>query len=155
MHPGMPIQDFKEKCFEEDLWYGTPYRLLTPLQINVDLAVMMAEGKQVVNPRPWQMKGQYNRFRLCTKDGDLLDDEEVLQEEMLAECKVFKVQWMKQFNFKEHEKEMLLKCQLQHIESFDTTFNRSSSFRAFPFYGFESQLHGLVYQHSETQGHCE
>ena len=28
------------------------------------------------------MKGWYNRFRLCTKGGDLLDDEEVLQQDM-------------------------------------------------------------------------
>ena len=157
VHPGMQILDFKDKCFEEDLWSGTPISLLTPLAINVDLAAMMSEGKQVTDPRPWQMKGRYNRFRLCTKDGDLLDDEDVLQEDMLTNCKLFKVQWMKQFNLRVEEEASLVQCMTseQHVVSFDMTFNHNTSFRAFPFYGNEGQFHGLVYQHSEIKGHCE
>ena len=157
VHPGMQILDFKDKCFENDLWSGTPISLLTPLAINVDLAAMMSEGKQVTDPRPWQMKGRYNRFRLCTKDGALLDDEEVLQEDMLTDCKLFKVQWMKQFNLRVEEEASLVQCMTseQHVVSFDMTFNHNTSFRAFPFYGNEGQLHGLVYQHNESQGHCE
>ena len=152
VHPGMQILDFKDKCFENDLWSGTPISLLTPLAINRDLAVMMSEGKQITDPRPLLMKGRYNRFRLCTKDGDLLDDEGVLQEDMLTNCKLFKVQWMKQFNLRVEEEASLVQCMTseQHIVSFDMTFNHNTSFRAFPFYGNENQLHGIVYQHSET-----
>ena len=70
----MQIVDVKDKCFEEDLWHGSPICLCTPLAINRDLAAMMAEGQQRMNPRQWQRTGEYNRFRLCTKDGVLLDD---------------------------------------------------------------------------------
>lgn len=160
VYPGMPILDFKNKCFEEDLWDGTPIHLLSPLAINVDVATMMTEGRQVTDPRPWERKGRYNRFRLCTKDCHLLDDEGVLQQDMLTDCKLFKVQWMKQFNFRADEWELIVAIKnsfktKKHIENVDMAFNHRTSFRAFPFFDdSDSKLFGLVYQHSAFQRHA-
>ena len=157
VHPGMTILDFKDKCFTADLWYGSPICVCTPLAINVDVAAMMSEGEPVIDPRPWQMSGKYNRFRLRTKDGTLLNDEGVLQEDMLTDSTLFKVQWMKQFNFRVEETAMVHECltSMQPVESIAITFNHNASFLAFPFYRNEEDLLGLVYQHNDTRGHCE
>ena len=157
VHPGMPILDFNDKCFEEDLCHCSPIGLCTPSAINRGLAAMMSEGQQVTDPRQLQMKGWYNRLRLCTKGGDLLDDEGVLQQDMLTDCTLFKVQWMKQVNLRVEEKAIILQCMTseQPDMSIDVTINHNTSFLVFPFYGNEGQLYGLVYQHNETTGHCE
>lgn len=158
VHPGMPILDFKAKCLEADLWDGCPIGFCTPLAINVDLVDMMSEGRHlsVTDPEPWQTDGRYNRLRLCTNAGQLLDDEGVLQQDVLTDCTLFKVQWMKQFKFRLQEIAML-----QHFGHNPTCgnmavgVNNNTTFIAYPFYGNEGQLYGLVYQHNDTQGHSE
>ena len=153
----MSILEFKDKCFQEDLWSGVPIWFLTPLAINVDIAALMQEGEETTDPKLWKMVGQYNRFRLCTKDGDLLDDDGVLQQDMISDCKLFKVQWMKQFNLTDAEMALLVGCMTSDgpVMSFDVTINHNTSFLGFPFYGKNNELLGLVWQHKKTQGHCE
>ena len=58
---------------------------------------------------------------------------------------------------KVQEKGMLLKCQLQPVECFNVPVNHHTLFLAFPLYGPPPGLFvvGLVYQHSDTQGHYE
>ena len=108
VHPGMQILDFKGKCMEEDLWDGCPIQDCIPLAVNVDLANIMAERKHSrTDARPWQTDGRYNRFKLCTLDGDMMDDEGVLQPAMLTDNRFFNVQWMKQVNLRREELEML------------------------------------------------
>ena len=165
VHPGMPVVDFKDKCFEEDLWHSSPIGLCTPLAINRDLAAMMSEGQQVTDPSPWKELGRYNRFMMCScahswqhgEHANILPDDGVLQQDVLTDSKLFKVQWVKQFNLRVQEKGMLLKCQLQPVECFNVPVNNHTLFLAFPLYGPPPGLFvvGLVYQHSDTQGHYE
>ena len=157
VHPGMSILEFKDKCFQEDLWSGVPICVLTPLAINVDMAALMQEGEEITDPKLWKMVGHYNRFRLSTKDGELLDDDGVLQQDMISDCKLFKVQWMKQFNLTDAEMALLVGCMTSDgpVMSFDVTINHNTPFLGFPFYGKNNELAGLVWQHKKTQGHCE
>ena len=55
------------------------------------------------------------------------------------------------------KKGMILTCKLQPVDSFNVQVNNNTSFLALPFYGPPPGLFvlGLVYQHSDTQGHCE
>ena len=157
VHPGMPILEFKSKCIEEDLWYGSPIQDCTPLAINVDLAKMMTERRHSrTDASPWQTDGRYNRFRLCTLGGDMMDDDGVLQPAMLTDNRFFKVQWMKQFNLRLDELAMLREFQINQSAGSMTVKGRyNTTFIAYPFYKSENVLLGLVYQHCDTLGHAE
>ena len=82
---------------------------------------------------------------------------------MLTDCKLFKVKWVKQFNFRDEEPNLMFQIMKlclreQPVQSIDVAFNHKTSFRAFPFYDVRStpgKLYGLVYEHSATQGRCE
>ena len=83
-------------------------------------------------------------------------DEDVLQPATLTDNRFFKVQWMKQFNLRREELEMLWEFQVNpDAVSMNATWGFNTTFIAYPFYRNEDRLLGLVYQHSNTVGHAE
>ena len=112
VHAGMSILAFKSQCIALDLWHGSPICECTPLSINFDIASMMSDGtaRQVVSAISsdiLQTDCRYNRIRLCTCDGNFLQEGRQLEEGMLTDTKLFKVVYMKQFNYRTEEAGMI------------------------------------------------
>jgi hypothetical protein len=153
--PSTVVRDFKEQCIE-----ASPFH--SPLNVNVDLVHLMKDYAESDLRR-------YDGIRVVHWNGGFMDDSHSIAQGLLHNGALvsswgedagfmFKLVFMKQYNYSGHERLLLSKFAQGYNDSVVTLAKYHHKFIVMPVWGGGERLDHILaifYQHARTGYHCQ